>query len=230
MNRVINAARLNIVAPGFSLVLPWAIMASSLVINILIWAVTDVSEVPGAATGGLASLYIALMFVYIQAVASLLPFAMGLSLTRRTFFLGTALFAVVQALVYGIALYALLVIERATNGWGVNLSFFRGFWAVDNPVSQILVLAVPMAVMAFLGIAVGVMYKRFGSVGMYLLTIGLILGVGTAAVLITWQERWIAIGEWFSNQSTTGLAAGWPLLLGVLFAVGGYLGIRRVVP
>lgn len=230
MSRVMNAARLHIVAPGYSLVVPWVIMASSLLINILIWAVADLGEVPDATTAGLASLYVTLVFVYIQAVTSLLPFGMGLGLSRRTFFLGTGLFAVVQALAYGIALHVLLVIERATNGWGVNLTFFRGFWEVGNPVSQVLVFAVPMAVTAFLGIALGVVYKRFGSLGMYVLTIGLILGLGVAAALITWQERWIAIGEWFGDQTTIGLAAGWPLLLGVLFAAAGYLGIRRVVP
>lgn len=155
---------------------------------------------------------------------------MGLSLTRRTFYLGTALFAVLQSLGYGLVLYGLLLVERATDGWGVGLPFFRGFWAVDNPVLQVVVFAVPMLVLAFFGMALGVVYKRFGSLGLYVLTIGTILGVGGVSVLITWQQGWTRVGEWLGDQSPVGLVAGWPLLFGVLVAAAGYLGIRRVVP
>lgn len=231
MNRILSTARLHLVAPWL-LLLPWAIMASSLAINIFLWGVADVAEQTDGqgGTGGLASLYLTLCVVYIQAVSSLLPFAMGLSLTRRTFYVGTSLFAAGQSLTYGVLLYVLLLIERGTGGWGVGLQFFRGFWVVDNPVLQVLIFAVPMLVLAFLGMAVGAVYKRFGSVGLYALTIGAILGFGGLGVLITWQNSWAGVAAWFTDQSTVGLLAGWPLLLGLLLAAGGYVGVRKVVP
>lgn len=232
MNRIVSAARLHLVAPWLPLLLPWAIMASSLAINILIWGVADIAEQTGgrAGTGGLASLYITLCVVYMQAVSSLLPFAMGLSLTRRTFYLGTSLFAVGQSFASGLLLYAFLLIERGTGGWGVGLKFFRGFWLVDNAVLQVVIFAVPMLAVAFLGMAVGAVYKRFGSVGVYALTIGAILGLGGSVALITWQNGWPGVGAWFTDQSILALLAGWPLLLALLFAAGGYAGLRRVVP
>lgn len=231
MNRILSTARLHLVAPWL-LLLPWAIMASSLAINIFLWGVADIAEKTGGqgGTGGLASLYLTLCVVYIQTVSSLLPFAMGLSLTRRTFYVGKSLFGAVQSLTYGVLLYVLLLIERGTGGWGVGLQFFRGFWVVDNPVLQVLIFAVPMLVLAFLGMAVGAVYKRFGSVGLYALTIGAILGFGGLGVLITWQDSWAAVGAWFTDQSPVGLLAGWPLLLGLLLAAGGYVGVRKVVP
>lgn len=230
MNRIITAARVHTVAPALFLIMPWAIMASGFVINILIWGLADLSEQPGSGTGGLASLYITLAIVYMQSVTYLLPFTVGLSLTRRTFYLGTALFAAAQSLVYGVVLYGLVLIERGTDGWGVGLSFFQGYWSVGNPVLQVLVFAVPLFVLALLGMAVGVVYKRFGSAGLYALTIGVILLLGGLFALVTWQQAWSSVGGWFSDQSLVGLFAGWPLLLGVLFAVAGYVGIRRVVP
>lgn len=141
MNRIVSAARLHLIAPGFSLILPWAIMASSFAINVLIWSVADIAEQTADGTGGLAWLYITVAIVYVQSMASLLPFAMGLSLTRRAFYLGTVLFAVLQSLAYGVVLYVLLRVERATEGWGVGLPFFRGFWVVDNPALQVVLFA-----------------------------------------------------------------------------------------
>jgi hypothetical protein len=49
---------------------------------------------------------------------------MGVSVSRRTFFLGTALAALVQSVFYGIALSALVVIEDATRGWGMGLDYW----------------------------------------------------------------------------------------------------------
>ncbi len=40
---------------------------------------------------------------------------------------------------------------------------------------------------------IGVVYKRFGSVGLYALTIGAILGFGGLGVLITWQDSWAGV-------------------------------------
>jgi len=84
--------------------------------------------------------------------------------------------------------HGLLLVERATDGWGVGLPFFGGFWVMDNPILQVLVYVVPLLVLAFLGMAVGVMYKRFGSLGLYALIIGTILGFGGLGVLLAWQE------------------------------------------
>ena len=155
---------------------------------------------------------------------------LGLSLTRRTFYLGTSLFAVAQALVYGVLLYGLLLIERATGGWGVGLPFFRGFWALDGALAQILVFSGPMLVLAVIGIAIGVVYKRFGSIGLYVLTIGSILGIGALTALISWQQGWASVGGWLGDQSTVALFAGWPLVVGAIVALAGYAGIRRIVP
>lgn len=77
MNRILTAARLHTIAPGFSLILPWAIVASSFAINVLIWGIADIAEQTGGGAGGLPSLYITLSIVYVQSMASLLPVCDG---------------------------------------------------------------------------------------------------------------------------------------------------------
>ena len=78
--------------------IPWLVVVISFAINVAIWALADpAGEQDGGFTGGILALYITVLVVYVQAVTQLLPFAMGVSLSRRTFFLGDALVAVVQS-------------------------------------------------------------------------------------------------------------------------------------
>jgi hypothetical protein len=124
MNRVLAAARLHLVNPLVALGVPWLIVASSFAINLPIWGLTDAGAQPGGGiTRGLAALYITVLVVYVQAFTQLLPFATGLSLSRRTFYLGTAVVALAQSLAYGVALTVPDAVEHATGGWGVGLSF-----------------------------------------------------------------------------------------------------------
>src|SRR3954469_17826512 len=119
MNRVLTAARLQLIHPAVILGIPWAIVASSFAINWAIWSLADLQHQPGADfTGGVLSLYITVAIVFVQAVTQVLPFASGVSLGRRTFYLGTALMGMAQALGYGIVLAVLTAIEGATDGWG----------------------------------------------------------------------------------------------------------------
>jgi len=98
MNRVLAAARMQLVHPLVTLGVPWMIVASSFAINLAIWGLGDVGDQApgGGSTGGLASLYIAVLVIFIQAVTQMFPFALGLRLSRRDSYLGTALSARVR--------------------------------------------------------------------------------------------------------------------------------------
>src|SRR4051794_32221813 len=141
MNRILAAARLHLVHPLVILGVPWLIVLSSFALNWAIWAVAGLGSEPGAGfTGGILSLYITVLVVFVQSVTQLLPFAMGVSLSRRAFFLGTAFLGGVQALGYGVTLAVLSAIEYATDGWGVGMSFWTpGPLKVDNLLLQVVV-------------------------------------------------------------------------------------------
>src|SRR3954453_22885699 len=167
MNRILGAARMHLAHPLLSLGIPWLIVGTSFAINLAIWGVAGVGDETNgdAVTGGLASLYVTVGVIFIQAVTQMFPFAMGLSLSRRDFYLGTALTAVVQSIGYGLALTVLAAIEDATAGWGMRLDFWApGALDVGNPALQFLVFALPMLAFAFLGMAIGVVFKRWGAV------------------------------------------------------------------
>ncbi|SFF91639.1 hypothetical protein [Blastococcus tunisiensis] len=233
MNRVLAAARLHLIHPLVILGVPWLVVGIAFAINWALWSTAGLDEASGgdAFTGGVLSLYITVMVAFVQTVTQLLPFAMGISLSRRTFYLGTALVALVQALVYGIVLALLTQVEEATGGWGAGLEF----WApaamnVDNFALQVLLSGAPMLALIFVGMGLGVLYKRWGQVAVWGLIIGSLVLFGGLAILVTGLDAWAAIGGWFADRSLTTLVAGLPLLLTVVVAGLTWLGLRRVVP
>jgi hypothetical protein len=231
MNRVLRAARLHLVHPLVILGIPWLVVAISFAINVAIWRLTPAGEQDGGFTGGVLALYVTVLVVYAQAVTQLLPFAMGISVSRRTFYLGTALVAVAQSLFYGIALSVLVAVENATGGWGSGLDYWApGPFEVDDPVLQVLTSGAPMLAFAFVGVGIGIVHKRWGQAGTWGLIIGSMVVVGGLAILVSWLEAWGAIGAWFAGQSLVTLTVGLPTAIALIAAVVAFPGIRRVVP
>jgi hypothetical protein len=231
MNRALTAARLQLIHPLVILGMPWLIAASSFAINWVIWRIAGIGAEPDAFTGGILALYITEMIVMVQAVTQMLPFAMGLSLSRRIYWLGTAVFAVVVSLGSGVALTVLGLIEDTTGGWWAGLEF----WVppplqADNVALQLVASAAPMLAFCFLGIGLGVVYKRWGNSGVWGLALVTVLALGGLAVLMTWQKWWLPVGSWLDDQSFVTLAVGLPVALALIAAALSFTGIRRVVP
>ncbi len=231
MNRVLQAARLQLVHPLVILGIPWLIVGVSFAINVAVWHTTPAGDADNSFSGGILALYFTVMAVYVQAVTQLLPFAMGIGLSRRAFYLGTAVLAVAQALFYGLSLTVLTVIERATGGWGAGLEFWApGPFEVDGLALQVLVFAAPMLAFMFVGVFLGVTQKRWGPAGVWGVMIGTLVVLGMVAITLGWFSLWPTVWSWLVEQSLLTLAVGLPAALAVAFAALSYTGLRRVVP
>jgi hypothetical protein len=232
MDRVLAAARLHLIRPLVTLGVPWLIAGTSFALTLALWATVGIGEEnPDAFAGGVTALYATLLVAYVQAVTRLLPFAMGISISRRAFFLGTAVVVVGQSVVYGVILSALVSLEGATGGWGAGLRF----WApagidVDDPVLQVAVSGAPLLAFAAVGVGFGIVYKRWGQVGAWTTVLLLMLALGGLAVLISWAGAWSDVGGWFADRSLPALTIGLPAALAALVVLLSYPGIRRVVP
>lgn len=228
MTHTTKALRLHLINGLTSAGWPWAILALTFVINLAIFGLLDGIPVEDRQTGAVASLYIVTLVANLQIWTQGLPFALGLSVTRRAFFGGTTLFVLIQSVVVGVVLTALNRLEGAVGGWGIDLKFFRA-WLLDQPnlLVQFLVYTVPFACLSALGMVLGVVFRRWGPSGMYLLTIGSLLVGGAAGVIVTWREAWGDVGRFFTESSVLALAAGWPALLTLAFGGAAYLALRR---
>jgi len=231
MTRVLQAARLHLIHPAMMLGIPWLVVSISFAINLATWYLTPAGEDDGGFTGGIGAFYVTVLVIFVQVVTQILPFAMGVSLSRRTFYLGTALVAVLQALASGVAISALVSVENATGGWGREMDFWApGILEVGNPVLQVFASAAPLLAFSFVGVGIGIVHQRWGQLGTWGLVVGSMLVLGALAVLITWLEAWRAVGDWFADQSAATLTIGLPVAVALIVAVVSYPGIRRIVP
>ncbi|MFF0721961.1 ABC transporter permease [Micromonospora sp. NPDC003816] len=231
MNRALTVARLQFVAWPSVVGWPWGILALSFLINLALFSSMNESTDSTPTTGGLASIYVVMFVACVNSITQDFPFAIGLGISRRNFYLGNVLTFGAQAVIYAGLLYLLAVIEEATAGWGVGLTFFGiPFLWVENPVLRFLGFAIPFLLLGFLGIAIALVFKRWGVNGMLALSTVALVVIGGAVVLATWRGWWSAIGGWFADQSGAVLLVGWPALLTLPLAAVSYLIIRRATP
>ena len=88
-----------------------------------------------------------------------------------------------------------------------------------------------MLAFLFVGIGLGVISKRWGPSGVWVLSIGGMVVIGGLAVLLSWLNAWPPIGTWLSDQSVTTLAVGLPVALAaVVAALGPTPALRRRGP
>lgn len=232
MNRVLSVARILVTSWLNTLGWPVIILASSFAVNLIIFtAIGDAIPKDGFITGGVVSIYIVQAIASGQAITQFFSFAVGLNVTRRTFYLATCLVVLAQSIIFAVLLYGCALIEHATDGWGIGLPFFDAVPVThgNSPVN-ILVYAVPMALLSFIGVFIGVVTKRWGNSGFFVLSVLTVLGFGLLGALITWLGAWAAVGSWFVDQPLLLLVAGWALIPVVALAGGGYAVLRRASP
>jgi hypothetical protein len=225
MDRVLAVVRVHLVSRA-ALYWPWAILACAFAVNLAIFGLLG-DSIPTRSTGGLMSIYIVFIFSG-QGISQYFPYALGMSISRTTFYLATSLVTIGLSIAFGLGLYLLSLLEQATGGWGIGLHFYRlAFMNTGNPLTQILMYIVPFLVLGFIGTFCAVVLRRWGANGIYTLTIGAIVAFSGVAALITWQHGWQTIVNWIAGQSTAALIIGWPSVIAALLAIAGYAGLRH---
>jgi len=241
-SRVVAVLRLHLVNRFSVFVVPWMIMGFIFLVNLAIWwviaaAVTDPADRADAQEGlqySGASFYIFvyMMVMAIQAIALTFPFALGYSVTRRDFWLGTALSFVVQAALYSGAMTVLAVIEVATNGWGLGGRMFTAlyFGGADAPwFERFFLFFATFLFFFFIGALIATVYQRWRLNGMLVFFGALVLALVGAVVFTTLSDGWPAVGAWFVHTGATGVVA-WSLVPTAVAALAGFALIRRTTP
>ncbi len=232
MNRVLDVVRVQLVNWRGIFAWPLGILALTLVINLVTFGVLS-DDVPsnGRVTGSLVSIYIVMFVAHLQTITQVFPFALGLSVTRWAFYAGTTVLVVAQGLLFGLLLLLLELVERCTGGWGIGLRYIGlPFLVQDNLLLQWLAYAVPFLAFSAVGVCFGVVFKRWGQSGVYVVTIGAALVLAGLVLLVSRLGWWPAVGRFFTDQSTFALLAGYPLVIAVVLGAAGWLVIRRTTP
>ena len=228
MKTLVNVARYHLVDRVTLIALPWGILAFSFLVNLVIAALAPASRTHGYYTGGLATIYVFLLAAGALSMTRSLPFALMLGVSRRGYYLGTALLIVMLGAVYGLALTALQAVERATGGWGLTVHFFRVPWIMDGPWYLTWLTSFVLLVLCFLyGMWYGLVFRRWALPGLAAFVAAQVLVALAAVVAVSLTDNWTAVGHFFTTLTApalTGVLAALTLALGL----GGFTTMRRV--
>ncbi len=237
--RVASVVRLHLANPWTTIILPWMILGIIFVANLLVWllifAATPASEHPDIAqglqySGATLYIFVYMMVVAIQAMNATFSFALGFGVTRRDYYLGTAVTFVGLAAMYAVGLTLLSVLEELTGGWGLGGRMFTAVYYGSGPAwERLLVFFVAYLFFFFVGAAIATVYVRWKAFGItvFFVAIGfLLIGVGALVVL---TDAWGAIGAYFTAAGVLGSYAT-SLVVTVIAAVAGFVILRRATP
>jgi hypothetical protein len=228
MTAYVNVVRYHLVQRFNYLVLPWTTLAFVFLVDVVILALTPAGNSPRRFVGGLASIFIILFLLGLQSVSRSLPFGLALGLSRRSYYLGTALLAVLLAAVTAAVATVGQAVERATGGWGLTMGFFRVPYILNGPWYQTLLTAFVVLTLLFVyGMWFGLVYRRWSLVGVVAFAAGQITLLVIGALAATWSHAWHDIGHFFTAMSAAGLT-GVLAAVTVLLLAGGYATMRRV--
>lgn len=234
MNRTVNVVRMQLVNRQTFVWLPLLILFASLAITLAIYGViifadSGAGDVPKYGGGVQAPLWYFLV-VGVQAMTLSFPFSQAMSVSRREFFEGTALTAVGTSLVLAVTYILGGLIERATDGWGINGYFFYLPWVWERGPLVAALLYFTGSMLAFLtGFLGAVIYKRFGLLWVLVGIIGLAALALIAAFVTTATHSWPAVGRFLVAADALYVALI-GLAVSLVIAALGYLALRRAIP
>lgn len=235
MNRILAVARMQLVNKQTFVWVPLIIIGAAFALSWLIYFITTTSigDVPSRGEGFNGASQAALwyfMAIGIQSMSLTFPFSQAMSVTRRTFYLGTALVAAGAGAAVA-TLYTLLAIpERATNGWGVGSYMFAMPWVTDGPWYEAWLFFFAVTLLVFvIGFWAATIYRSFGAAVLTTALVAVGLAIVGLIALITWRESWGAVGQWFVAQTPLSIGA-WLLLATAVLGGSSYLTLRRATP
>lgn len=231
MNRTVSVVRMQLINRQTYVWVPLMVLSGSLLITLAIYAILNNAGVGGPMYGGGAQAPLWYFGVVgVQALTLTFPFSQAMSVTRREFYLGTLLTAVLTGAILAIVFVIGGLIEQATGGWGMNGYFFYLPWIWEaGPLGAGLFFFTVTMLFFVVGFWAATIYKRFGSVVLTITLVALaavlVLGLFFIGQLNAWQQVFEAIG----TLGALGLAL-WGLLLGAVLAAISSLTLRRAVP
>ncbi len=238
-NRILAVVRLHLTNKWTVIYLPWLIMLAILVLNVAIWAVVLSAAAPEnreevrqnlGYSGAASYMFVYMMVIAVQAISITFRFAQGYSVTRRDYYLGTALTFVGFSAMYAVGLSLLAAIEELTDGWGLGGALFTSSVFGDGGwLPRAFIFFVLSLFFFFVGAAVAAIWVRWRATGLTTFFVALAFALVGLGALVTFTNSWAAVGEWFVGTGYIGVYA-WSLVPTAVAAVGGYLVLRRATP
>lgn len=206
--------------------LPWFILLLSLAVNLFIgFLLGGKTEI---FTGGLSSIYIFMLILGPISLRDTFAFALGFSVRRMDYLLGTVLMVLATSAVTALLLFLLSLLESTLIvGWGVGVHFFHLPYLNNGSLfEQFWVYFVPLVCLYFLGFVIGCIYRRFGSTGMWIFFSLAVLLVSAFTLIYTYLRWWGTLFTWLGQFSAFEFAL-WMAPLSTVYVLVSYVLLRK---
>lgn len=228
MRRTLNVVRLQLINRQTFIWVPLIVLGSAVVISVLIYAMIPIDE-PKYGGGGQAPLWY-FFAIGISAMTLTFPFSQAMSITRREFFTGTMITAVLASAFLGVIFLIGGAIETLTNGYGVNGYVFYLPWLWEaGPLGAFVVFFTCALFLFVVGFTGATIYKSWGPVALTFVGVGLALVLVGLVFLATRLELWERVWITILDLGSLGLAL-WGLVAVVVLAAVSFLAFRRATP
>ncbi len=230
--------RLHAVTPSVFFGIPWIILGGAWLVMVIIGIIAGGAGADTEKMGegmryswAVLSPQWYLVAVGVQAIGLTLSFALGFGTTRRDFWLGTSLMFGIVSLLNAVAIATLVQIEKATDGWWLDIAMFDALWYGQNGLGRRLLHDARTA--ALRALHRGERHDRVPAVAHARHDDPRVRRHRHSCSPSSPSRRsptsWPAIFEWFGSIGIVGV---FTVVLGLaaLFAIGGYLVIRRATP
>lgn len=230
--------RLHFVNPSIFIGVPWMILGGAWAVSMIITLIIRAAAGDSVTTDDLDGMRYSwavvspqwyLVVVGVQAIGLTFSFALGFGTTRRDFWIGTGLTFVLVSIMFAVAIATLVQIEIATNGWGLGTHMFDALWYGSNWFIDFYTTFSLQLMVLFMGASVTTVYMRWRMRGMMILAFGAIVVLLAVIAAITLSGSWPSVMAWFGSLGVVGTFS-LLLLFAAVFAIAGYLVIRRATP
>ncbi|MFE7629589.1 hypothetical protein [Kocuria sp. NPDC057446] len=228
-HRTLNVVRLQFVNTQTFVWVPALVLGGAWVLTLLIyWIIHSAGGVDVKIGGGSQAPLWYFLVVGVQAMTLTFPFSQAMSLTRREFYLGSLAAAAVSGLGMSLIFVLLGLVERATDGYGLNgyFAYLDWIWAA-GPLAAGLTYFVSTMLFFIIGFWFATIFKRFGTAKLVIVMLAIGLALVGLVALVSLRQAWPEVGAWIAETGSLGLTM-WAVLLSALLAVGSYLTLRRM--
>jgi len=225
MNRISTVMKIHAKDKMMWFIVPWCfVLLPSFLINLLIGLIFRPEN--GIITGGLSSIFVMMMAVGMYTLTKSFPFALGLSIRRTDFFLGTVMMVAAVCLGISVVLSTLSFVE-GDWGWGVELHFFNLPYLSDGSLAeQSWTLFATAFHMTFFGFFIIAIFRRFGRTGLFVFFPVILLAGSVIGFLCTYFGWWTDIINWLTVHSAAQLGS-WLFVVAVIYVLLSFLMIRK---
>jgi hypothetical protein len=225
MNRTSSVLTLHSRDKWSWIYVPALILFSSFAVNLIVGY--SITSQEAFYTGGITSIFIYLFVAGIIVVTKTFPFAVGMSIRRFDYFIGTIAMGTIVSIAYTLLIFLMAQLENQLNGWGNSVHFFHFPYVNDGTfVEQLSLYMIFFLHLFFLGLLIGSYAKRFGGKGMLIASLAFVLISSVAVYLVSSYENWSSVFSWFAGQTAVQIAY-WLIPFVLIYLVVSFLLLRR---